>query len=169
MSGPSPRPSPKGEGDVLPRPSSKGEGDVLPRPSANVGGALRYRALWLGIGFGLVTLVVYLSLATEAPDPGRIDGVKSGHLSAYFVLMLWFAQIFRGWGQRISIGIALTLMGIGLEYAQGMTAHRTFAYTDMRDNALGIFLGLAMAATPLGTILGRVEARWIRPGPPRRG
>ena len=122
-------------------------------------GGLRYRPLWLAVGFGLVAVVIYLSLATEAPDPGRIEGVKSGHLAAYFVLMLWFSQIFRAWWQRLLIGVALTLMGIGLEYAQGMTAHRTFAYADMWDNAFGVVLGLAEAFTPLGTTLQRVEAR----------
>ena len=120
---------------------------------------MRYRPLWLAVGFGLVAVVIYLSLAAEAPDPGRIEGVKSGHVTAYFVLMLWFSQIFRAWWQRLLIGVALTLMGIGLEYAQGMTAHRTFAYTDMWDNALGVALGLAAAFTPLGTALGKVEAR----------
>ena len=120
---------------------------------------LRYRAVWLAIGFGLVALVIYLSLATEAPDPGRIEGVKSGHFIAYCVLMLWFAQLFQAGWQRLLIGIIFSLMGIGLEYLQGMTAYRTFAYTDMRDNALGVVLGLAAAFTPLGTALGRVEAR----------
>jgi hypothetical protein len=151
LSGPSPRPSPKGEGDLHRSPAPTGEGERL-----------QYRPLWLGIGFALVALVVYLSLATEAPDPGRIDGVKSGHFLAYFVLVLWFSQIFQGWGRRLAIGAALTLMGVGLEYAQGMTVHRSFAYTDMRDNALGIVLGLAAAVTPLGTMLGRVEARLAR-------
>ena len=128
-------------------------------PSPQPPSELRYRPLWIAIGFVLVALVIYLSLATEAPDPGRIEGVKSGHLTAYFVLMLWFGQIFRSWWQRLLIGLALTLMGIGLEYAQGMTSYRTFAYTDMRDNALGVVLGLAAALTPLGTALGKVEAR----------
>jgi VanZ family protein len=121
--------------------------------------SLRYRPLWLAIGLALVALVIYLSLATEAPDPGRIEGVKSGHFTAYLILMLWFSQIFQGWWQRLAIGVALTLLGIGLEYAQGMTTYRTFAYTDMRDNALGVVLGMAAAATPLGRLLGRLEAR----------
>jgi len=133
--GPSPQPSPKGEG------------------------ALRYRALYLSIGFGLVGLVIYLSLGSDAPDLGRVEDVKSGHFIAYFVLMLWFAQIFQSWKLRLAIGVALTLMGIGLEYAQGMTTYRTFAYTDMRDNALGVVLGLAAAMTPLGAALVKVEAR----------
>ena len=123
---------------------------------------LRYKPVYLAIGFGLVGLVIYLSLGSDAPDLGRVEDVKSGHFIAYFVLMLWFGQIFPSWKARLAIGVALTLMGIGLEYAQGMTAYRTFAYTDMRDNALGVVLGLAAAITPLGTALGKLEGRMCR-------
>jgi hypothetical protein len=85
--------------------------------------------------------------------------MKLGHLLAYGWLMLWYAQLYPAIGSRIAIGIALIVLGVGLEYAQGMTGYRSFAYSDMRDNVIGVAVGLALAATPLGGVLGRLEGR----------
>ena len=123
-------------------------------------GGLRYRKLWLSIGFALVILVTYLSLTTRPIDLGRIDEIKVGHFIAYFVLMLWFAQLYRPWRTRLGIAAAFALMGVGLEYTQGLTSYRSFAYADMMDNAIGVAVGLAMASTPAGRALARIE-RWM--------
>ena len=119
---------------------------------------LRYRKLWLAIGFALVALVIYLSLTPDPVDVGKIEEVKTGHFLAYAVLMLWFAQIYRSLRARITVGLLLVLMGVALEYAQAMTGYRSFGYADMRDNAIGVTVGLILAATPLGGVLQRVEA-----------
>ena len=121
---------------------------------------MRHRKLWLGIGIGLVALVVYLSLTPQPIDLGRIDEFKVGHLIAYIVLMLWWAQLYRALQARVGIAAAFVLLGVVLEYAQGMTSYRSFAYADMRDNALGVILGFMMASTRLGTTLARVE-EWM--------
>ena len=60
---------------------------------------------------------------------------------------------------RAAWAMGFALMGVALEYAQGMTGYRSFAYTDMRDNALGAGMGLALSWTPLGNILAAVERR----------
>ena len=124
---------------------SKGEGD------------LRYRKLWLAIGFALVALVVFLSLTPKPLEVGRFEELNVGHLLAYGVLMLWFSQIFRSGRGRIGVGIALVLLGVALEYAQSITGYRSFAYADMRDNAIGVGAGLAMSITRMGGILGWFE------------
>jgi VanZ family protein len=121
---------------------------------------LRYRKLWLAIGFVLVALVVFLSLTPKPLDVGRFEGVNVGHLLAYGSLMLWFAQIFRSGRGRIGVGIALVLLGVALEYAQLMTGYRSFAYADMRDNAIGVAAGLAVSITRLGGILAVFDA-WL--------
>jgi len=126
---------------------SKGEGD------------LRYRKLWLAIGFALVALVVFLSLTPNPLDVGQFEEVKVGHFVAYGALMLWFAQLFRSGRGRIGVGVALVLMGVALEYAQLMTGYRTFAYADMRDNAIGVGMGLAAGVTRMGGILEWIDAR----------
>jgi VanZ family protein len=121
---------------------------------------LRYRKLWLGIGFALVALVVFLSLTPEPVDAGQLGGVKIGHFVAYLVLMLWFAQLYRALPARIALVAAFVLMGVVLEYAQGMTGYRSFAYSDMGDNAQGVVLGFMVGSTRLGTTLARVE-EWM--------
>jgi VanZ family protein len=121
---------------------------------------LRYRKLWLAIGFALVVLVVYLSLTTDPVDVGRLDDIKVGHFIAYFVLMLWFAQLYRSGWARLGIAAAFALMGVGLEYAQGLTSYRSFGYADMRDNAIGVAVGLAIGSTPAGRALARIEG-WM--------
>jgi len=121
---------------------------------------LRYRKLWLAIGFALVALVVFLSLTPNPLEVGQIEEVKVGHFVAYGVLMLWFAQIFRSGQGRIGAGILLVLLGVALEYAQSMTGYRSFAYADMRDNAIGVGAGLAVGITRVGGILEVVDA-WL--------
>jgi VanZ family protein len=125
------------------------------------GGALRYRTLWLAVGYGLVALVVYLSLTPSPPDVPQVLSVKTGHLVAYAVLMLWFAQIYGSLRTRLVLFAAFVLMGVGLELLQGLTSYRSFAPADMVDNALGALIGFALASTPLGTALNRME-RLIR-------
>ena len=121
---------------------------------------LRYYPAWLAVGLGLVALVVYLSLTPDPIDAGQVGDISVGHFLAYGVLMLWFAQLFPGWPARLAVAGAFTLMGVGLEYVQGLTSYRSFDYADMRDNAIGVAIGLAMASTPLGRALARIE-RWM--------
>jgi VanZ family protein len=122
-------------------------------------GPLRYRHLWLAIGYGLVGLVIYMSLTPSPIDAGKVEEIKVGHFIAYFVLMLWFAQIYQSWPTRLGMAAAFVLMGVGLEYAQGLTSYRSFAHADMVDNAIGVAVGLAMGSTPAGRALARIE-RW---------
>ena len=116
---------------------------------------------WLAVGFAFVGLVVYLSL-THDPIQTPDVGFKIGHVLAYAWLMFWFSQIFRASRTRWTIGLMLVVMGVLLEYIQGMTGYRHFGYTDMRDNAIGVLLGLGVALTPLGhalPVLDRTLAR----------
>jgi hypothetical protein len=122
----------------------------------------RYRNLWLGVGAAFVALVVYLSLSTRSIDAGRIEDVKTGHFLAYCWLMYWYSQLYRGLAARLAIALALVAMGVSLEYLQGMTAYRTFAYGDMRDNALGVAAGFVLGWGPGGTLLARLEAFYRR-------
>ena len=120
---------------------------------------MRLRALWLCMGWSFVVLVIYLSLTAEPVDLGRIEGVKVGHFIAYGWLMLWFSQLYRSLGSRAAYGVGFALMGVALEYAQGMTGYRSFAYSDMGDNVVGVGMGFALGWTPLGNVLAALEAR----------
>jgi VanZ family protein len=117
----------------------------------------RLRRLWIAAGWGFVILVIYLSLTPEPLAAPSVDGFKTGHILAYAWLMLWFAQVCPRLGQRMSIAVALCLLGIALEYLQLLTPHRTFSYSDMVDDAIGVTIGLALGATALGALLARIE------------
>lgn len=118
---------------------------------------LYFRRAWIAAGIAGLLLVVYLSLAPDSVDAGRMGQVKVGHFIAYGWLMLWFSQLHEGWRPRLLAALAFVLLGIALEYGQLVTGYRTFAYADMRDNALGVLTGAVLAFTPLGNTLGRVD------------
>ena len=117
----------------------------------------KLRRAWLAGGAAFVALVIFLSLTPKPLEVPNLGPFKTGHMAAYAWLMLWFAQLSR-MGQRaaIGVGIALTLMGVALEYLQNYTGHRTFGYTDMRDNGIGVMVGFVLAMTPLGEIARRL-------------
>lgn len=117
---------------------------------------MRFTKAWLAVGFGFVALVVYLSL-THNPPPAPDVGFKINHVLAYAWLMFWFAQVVRVGRVRVGVAIAFVLMGVALEYLQGMTGYRTFAYTDMRDNAIGVLAGWMLAVTPLGRAIPALD------------
>jgi hypothetical protein len=114
------------------------------------------RKTWLACGYAFIALVIYLSL-TPSPIPApSVDGFKTGHIIAYSWLMLWFAQVYWGVRVRLSWAAGFIAMGVALEYAQGMTGYRTFAYSDMWDNAVGVAIGLVLASTRLGRIFPEI-------------
>ena len=116
--------------------------------------------LWLAAGMGFVALVVYLSINTEPIDVGRVEDVKVGHFIAYGWLMLWFCQVYRTLRTRVVLAAALVLLGVALEYVQGWTGYRSFAYSDMRDDALGVAIGWILSLTPLKGFLEALEVRY---------
>lgn len=118
---------------------------------------MKHGKLWLACGAGFVLLVIHLSVTPHPVDAPSWDNFKLGHIAAYCWLMLWFTQIYARTGTRAAIAAALLALGIGLEYVQDMVG-RDFSYTDMRDDGIGIALGWALAATPLGKVLGRLDA-----------
>ena len=107
--------------------------------------AMRFRALWLAIGYALVAAVIFLSLAPGLPHSDIEQSDKLGHLLAYGTLMFWFCQIYAARTERVAHALAFTALGIALEFAQGMTDYRTFEVLDMLANATGVMVGWAVA------------------------
>ena len=122
---------------------------------------LKLRKLWLTIGWLLIAIIWYLSL-TPAPmlDIGIDNTDKLGHFLAYALLMGWFAQIYHQIKPRIFLVIAFIIMGIVIEYVQGMTDYRSFQYADMLADSLGVFLALAISRGSLARILLTIELRF---------
>jgi len=119
---------------------------------------LRYRSLWLCIGWGLVLLVIYGSLTTK---PVQLDiryFDKLSHLLSYFVLMGWFTQLYSGTIQHLFWALFFLALGMVLEYMQALGGVRYFEWADMLANSTGVLLGLMLAKTRFAKVLRWFEA-----------
>ncbi|MFN7474950.1 MAG: VanZ family protein [Burkholderiales bacterium] len=87
-------------------------------------------------------------------------GDKLHHLLAYAGLMLvWrLAMPQANTRTQLKLAILLMLMGVAIEFAQGLTPHRFFEWADALANATGVCLGWSVAA-----LLIRVRpSNWFR-------
>ena len=120
---------------------------------------LRYRKLWLIIGYMLIIAVIYLSL-TSSPvviDTSLPYEDKLLHLLAYFALTFWFMQIYHI-RHHIIMWVAFFLcLGMVLEYLQGYDPNRYSEVADMVANTLGVLAGVGLAMTPLRYVLVKFE------------
>lgn len=116
--------------------------------------------LWcLAWCLGIAALVV-LSLMPGPPMPDFEDSDKVGHFLAYFLLAAGAVQLFARWSSLLGAGIALVLLGIGMEYAQGaFTDYRVLDARDALANTLGVIAGLGTQLTPLRDLLLRLDRR----------
>jgi glycopeptide antibiotics resistance protein len=103
-------------------------------------------------------LVVFFSLSPKPPEVIEFEqGDKFGRLVAYLSLMLWFANIYPGRKQRISLSLAFFAMGAILEFLQGLSGYRTFQYSDIVANSMGILFGWLLTKTWFGTFLAKLD------------
>lgn len=124
---------------------------------------LKYHRLWVAVGWVLVILVVYLSLARNPPSPLTFENSdKFEHAFSYAILSFWLCQIYQSARSRLLVIIALVGMGVGLEYVQGWTGYRTFDVMDMLADSVGVLLGWLLVLTPLGCLLASFENRVAR-------
>jgi glycopeptide antibiotics resistance protein len=100
-------------------------------------------------------------LYPKPPQPLEFEqSDKLSHIIAYMILMLWFANIYPQRSSRFQISIGFFVMGVSLEFLQGMSAYRTFSYSDMLANGFGILLALYLARTRFSTYLLRLDT-WL--------
>ena len=118
---------------------------------------LRYRPLWLAIGWALVAVVLYLSLTPRPLDLQEEHGDKYSHLLAYFVLMGWFQQLYPAQLSRLLLLGLFIGAGVGLEYLQGMSGARFFDVADMVANMLGAVLAWLLGWFGFSSLLFRFE------------
>jgi len=122
---------------------------------------LRFRPLWLTLGWLLIASVWYLSLM---PQPPQIDlGIdffdKISHFTAYAVMMGWFMQLYQATRTRLFYALGFICMGIAIEYLQGMGPDRLFEYADMLANTLGVVVLLGLTPGRFSHLLWRVEQK----------
>jgi len=122
---------------------------------------LKYRSLWLAVGYTLVAYVIYSSLT---PNPIEMDVSnfdKYAHTFGYFVLMGWFMQIYHQKKSVIMLAVFFIFMGVALEYVQGMTGYRYFDFKDMLANGFGVVLAVMLIQTPFPQILWIFERKFL--------
>ena len=123
-------------------------------------GHLRFRRLWLSVGWALVALVVYLSL-TPAPVELNIEqGDKLSHVLAYLALMAWFTNLYNVPAQRVVLAAGFVLLGIVLEFLQRWTGYRSFELVDMAAGTIGVAIGWALAPPRIPNFLSVAERIW---------
>lgn len=123
---------------------------------------LKYTKLWLTLGVLLIVLIWYLSLTPNPPDTGIDNGDKLGHFLAYGLLMGWFSQIYIQMKPRVYLVLAFVLMGVLLEFVQGMIGYRSYSYADMVANSTGVFIGLLLSQGPMARMLEHFERRFVK-------
>ncbi len=121
----------------------------------------KLRKVWLFTGWLLVALVVYVSLIPAPPSIDITAGDKVAHVFAYATLTLWFLQLYPA-DRRAMLIIGFSMMGIALEFLQGLTASRSFEYADIAANMGGVVFGWLLAKTRLSNMLHVIEKQLIR-------
>ena len=112
-------------------------------------------------GLLCVALVVVLSLI-PVPDLGQLPSGtdKAEHFLTYAALAAGAVQLYPRWRSLLSVGVALVLLGIGLEYAQGaLTEYRMMDRADALANTLGVIAGLGTKLTPWRDLLLKLDNR----------
>ena len=125
--------------------------------------SFHYPRLWHTLGWLLVGLVIFLSLAPKAPVVLEVPGSdKVNHVVAYLVMMLWFSQLHREPRRQFWIGVGLIALGAGLELAQGLLMYRSADLLDGLANSCGVFAGRFLVETRLGSSLAFFDGQLLR-------
>ena len=123
--------------------------------------SLRWPRAWLALwALALLVVIVVCLMPMPAMPPLPDNSDKIEHLLAYFFLAALAVQLFEGRRALWIVAIALVVMGIGIEFAQGMlTTHRAADPRDALANTVGVLLGMATLFTPWRDLLQRFEKR----------
>jgi VanZ family protein len=121
---------------------------------------LRYPWIWAGLGWALVIGVVVGSLVPGNMLPRVSVSDKFEHAGAYFLLMIWFAGLYRRQVHPM-IAVALLVLGAALDLLQGTTKTRTFDLYDIAADAGGILAGLVISFWLLEGWCQRLERRVV--------
>jgi VanZ family protein len=118
-------------------------------------------AVWLGAWWGLVAVVVVLSLVSPPDLPSTPAGSdKLGHVLAYAALMAGAVQLFARRRHHWRAAGGLVALGVLLEVLQGgLTADRMQDPWDAVANTVGVLAGWLTVATPMRDWLSRFDSR----------
>lgn len=124
--------------------------------------ALTYRRVWLLLGLIWIGIVCYTSLASikDVPMLSTPHFDKLVHFMVYAGLMGWFAQLYWSMRSRLVLVCGFILMGVGVEFLQGLTPERRFEYADMLANTAGVLVAWRLARGRLQQLLHLLETRY---------
>jgi uncharacterized protein YfiM (DUF2279 family) len=111
-------------------------------------GHYRFGRIWLLLGWGMVLSVFVLSLIPVDVDLGK-GSDKIEHFVAYAALSFWFGLLYVQQRRQLGFALGFILMGVVIEFLQGMTDYRDFELADMVADAIGAAIGFALLQTPL--------------------
>src|SRR3569623_3559744 len=121
---------------------------------------LSHLKLWRGIGRILILAMLVVSVLPMPRGIGAVPlGDKIGHALAFCGLVLFYAQIYPL--QRDSWRCVLGALAFGalIEVVQSIVPYRSAEFLDLVADSVGALSGLALASTPLGTVLRRWDSR----------
>lgn len=123
----------------------------------------KYKQLWLAVGYGLVLLVVYLSVTSQPPeiDLGFKFQDKVFHALAYFSLMFWFAQIYHVKKQRFLFALFFITLGVAMEGIQSLDPERYAEFDDIVANTFGVAIGMLLTKKSLKNLLVQFENQFL--------
>jgi VanZ family protein len=119
---------------------------------------LRWRALWLALGWLWVAAIVWLSLTPRPPEIDIPQGDKFAHALSYALLMFWFCQLHLSRRARIGYALGFVAMGIAIEFVQRATGYRSFELLDMAADGVGVLIGWMLALATGHRLPARLEA-----------
>ncbi len=119
---------------------------------------LHFRRVWLALGIVLLAAIVIGSLV-PVPKTGIQPNDKLIHVSMYFLLMAWFAQLIES-RYHLYLAIAFMFLGLVLEISQHATGYRHFEWADAAANAAGVIIAWATMRTMAGRTLLVVD-NWL--------
>lgn len=125
---------------------------------------MHYRHLWLTLGVLYIGFILAGSLL-RVPEISIMEFEfrdKVIHFTLYFILVAWFAQLYKKNFARIVILMAAILLGMIIESLQGMTAYRSFDYFDGLANSIGAICAFLLARTSFDSILSKIDSRLYR-------
>ena len=118
--------------------------------------------MWLGLWvLALVAVCVVCLVPLDGLPPLPDNSDKVEHLMTYFMLAAGAVQLFGGSRVLFVSALGLMALGIGIEFAQGMTAYRSADPWDALANSIGVLLGMATRLTPWRDLLLRIEGRLL--------
>ena len=122
---------------------------------------MHYRSLWLILGFFYIGLILAGSLLRVPDIDISISHTdKVVHFLMYFILVGWFVQLYPKPDKRIQILIAAILLGMLIEYLQGMTSYRSFDIIDEIANSIGALSAFLLARTTFASLLATFDS-WL--------